>query len=230
MAVLNYHRDYLNAVTYPESANTDFENRLYRFLLGFGVPNTPALAIASCVPARMKGLKYHTPVHILSIFDWADENGIHLESWQQLSLWFHDVIYDVKAPPKRNEHQSAKFMELMLTDYIGMETINKASEAIKYTADHLESFVLSDEMALVLDLDICMFAWDRDRYAAATDAIAKEYLHVSSEEYAKGRTKFIKDFKGKGFIFRTRTMQKYEDQAFNNIDWEINNLKIGKIY
>jgi predicted metal-dependent HD superfamily phosphohydrolase len=227
---MNYFRDY-HTLYRPNTADADFLARLSAFLGELGVPPAPAKDIANRACASMKGLKYHSHAHILSIFDWAIETSIALEPWQALALWFHDVIYDVKAPPSQNEEQSAQFTQRALSDHIQSEMLLRACEAIRHTARHLEKadFHFPEGVPLVLDLDLCMFAWDRQNYAAAARFVAEEYQTVySSREYAKGRKHFLTNFMGKGFIFRTPAMRQYEAIAPDNIKWEIANVGYGQ--
>lgn len=226
---MNYYLDY-HTLYRPHAADTDFSARLFGFLGELDVPPTPAKDIAARTCVSMKGLMYHSHAHILSIFDWATEKGISLEPWQSLSLWFHDVIYDIKAPPSQNEEHSVQFMQHALADYLQPEILARACEAIRWTARHLEKAdsPFPEGVPLVLDLDLCMFAWDRQNYATAARFVAEEYLTIySSRQYAKGRKQFLTDFMDKGFIFRTPAMRQYEATAMENVRWEIANVGSG---
>jgi predicted metal-dependent HD superfamily phosphohydrolase len=227
---LNYFRDYRKA-SKSDVQNFDFEEGLTQFLHEeFRVDRFIATSVAASACARMKGLSYHTPAHILSIFDFAEEQGIQLLAWQKLAIWFHDVIYDPNAPPKRNEKSSAEFLRLMLGNYIQNHIIDEACEAIEITAEHMTDKPLPEDMALILDLDICSFAWDRDSHMHAASLVAEEYLTIYSlPDYVKGRLDFLRKMQKKGFFFRTPLMQKYESVAAENIEAQIKALSNSSV-
>lgn len=224
---LNYCQNYHRLCQSPTAAS-DFRTRLAEFLTlrGLAIPVATQVATDTC--AKMHGLKYHTPVHILSLFDWAKELAITLEPWQTLALWFHDVIYDLEAPPLENENQSARFTTMLLSGHVDPDLLTQACAAIKFTGYHFEkdNAAFPEGVPLVLDLDVCMFAWDRSNYAAAAQMVAAEYQTIySPHDYAKGRRHFLNAFKDKGFIYRTDLLKPYEAAALENINWEIDHLK-----
>lgn len=190
-----------------------------------------AYAIAHCLFARMNDfrLHYHTPIHILSIFDFAREHKISLQHHETLAIWFHDAIYE--PTNKNNEERSTDFMIALVSEYIPYEKYSAAANIIEDTARHLEPLQYNSS-DLVLDLDISNFACDCVEHLTANEAIRREFSQYSDLEFLKGRLDFLQKFLAKGFIYRTPIFkEKFETKAITNIQEDIEeiNRTLGRI-
>jgi predicted metal-dependent HD superfamily phosphohydrolase len=173
------------------------------FLEKYGINYNTADAIANSLLARMsdRRLHYHTPVHVLSMFQYAKENKIPLEKHEELAIWFHDAIYIPGAVEGQNEYESLAFMRSLLGSFIDNEELIKAGHIIKATAKHLEIDV-DAACHKVMDLDLISFTFPNQQLI--TDCIWKEHSHLCMEEkFHQGRKAFLKKLSDKGFIYRS---------------------------
>jgi predicted metal-dependent HD superfamily phosphohydrolase len=189
---------------------TDFISNFYKCIEAYyQINKNTTIAIARSVFERMSdaSLHYHTPVHVLSMFQWWEENkkDQELTSNQQMAIWFHDAIYIPGAGPLLNEYDSATFMSAMLNQLIPYDAMTKIGLIIRLTGRHesLDSF--TPAYNLVCDLDLCSLSWEKSQ-EVITQCIFEEY-NYSWEDYIKGRSIFLKRLASKGFIFRTGFMK-----------------------
>ena len=147
-----------------------------------------AYAVAASLYARMsdRTLHYHTPVHIMAIFDFARTNYMDLKSWEELAIVFHDAIYEPSAANCMNEHSSALFMQAMLHPYIEEEVIDEVYNAIIATSQHLENEEVDQKFHRLLDLDICNFAMPREDYKKTGILVRKEF-EVDEQAWNEGK-------------------------------------------
>jgi len=189
----------------------------------YNVNEDAAYAIAHCLFARMNDarLHYHTPIHVLSLFDFADDYQIHLQNHDKLAIWFHDAIYEINSAECRNETSSVDFMIALLQDYLDYNDYIKAAYIIEDTTMHLEP-LKHNSSDLVLDLDLSNFAYNREMHNVANQAVRKEYSQYSDQQFATGRLNFLKKFLNKGFIYRTPLFKdQFETIALTNIEEDI---------
>lgn len=175
---------------------------------------------------------YHNPLHIMHIFDFALKNDLDLESWEVLSLFYHDVIY--RPLSKNNEKNSVNFMLSLLSDCeISMEHLIKASYGIYKTALHLENDV-EEEFIRIMDLDLASFSYDTDIFIENVNNIEKEYFRPNSssfksipeEEFLLKRKDFLNKMKSKKSIFRSSYfINKYENKAQENLKFALENIE-----
>jgi predicted metal-dependent HD superfamily phosphohydrolase len=174
---------------------------------------------------------YHSPLHFLSILSFAQTNGISLENWELLAIYYHDAIY--RPSSKKNEINSIQFMNSLLTDTgVKKEILTKASFGIQATAMHLDTHVDPD-CEKILDLDLHGFSFHYEKYIINSENIHDEYINpdplfdgITENEFVSGRIKFLNSLLSKGFIFRTEMFKNnWETIAKNNISQEIELLK-----
>lgn len=184
-------------------AREEFRTLCSRFLNGIGIKSGTADAIALCLLSRMSdmSLHYHTPVHVLSMFQWAADNNISLEKHEELAVWFHDAIYIPGAVEGQNEYESLAFMRSLLGSFVDEDTLAKAGNIIKATARHLEKNI-GHIAHKVMDLDLISFAFPNQQLI--TDLIWKEHGHLCMEDkFHQGRKAFLKKLIEKGFVYRS---------------------------
>jgi len=167
-------------------------------------------------------LHYHTPVHILSIFLFAQFHKIELEDWERLAIWFHDAIYDIQSKNEMNESQSAAFMRAILPNGHDAtnKTINHASNAILQTAYQDRSLEEVDEKYYkILDLDICNFCFPANGFKHASNALKAEYVpFMSVRAFTNVRRRFVDKMYKKKTFFRTNFfISRFESIVKSNL-------------
>lgn len=196
------------------------------------VPYHSARAIAFAVLGRMSDhkLHYHTPVHVLSIFQFAEkisEEGAgelyELTPMMALAIWFHDSVYVPCTDEGQNEYNSTLFMNAMMQPFLRhKDGLGEAGAFIGTTAYHLDPESkegYEHSHSLIMDLDLCNFAWDYEHFAKASSLVALEYKDLfSPEDSRKKRKSFLEKMLGKGFVYRTPYFKKnYEEKAVANL-------------
>jgi predicted metal-dependent HD superfamily phosphohydrolase len=212
-------------------AKADFVGRQTQFLeQQMKIPQLDAEAIALAVFARMSSrrLHYHTPVHILTMFQFFEQlherdKTLALAPVQELAIWFHDAIYVVGAPDSENESHSALFMEALVAPYLKDQTdlLARAKQIVEATARHLEREASPlRESDLVLDLDLCNFAFGVEGFRRTSKCIQREFLgRFSVDDYRSGRNAFLRRLLDRGFIYRSEALHRlgYEEAALKNL-------------
>lgn len=199
----------------------------YELQENLGMSNPRAESIANVLFNSMynEELHYHTPVHILEIFDFVDENKIDLTPAQALAIWFHDAIYDAKnnlGGTDSNKQLSSLFAFSLLSPYVSKRMMTDIEFLIEETQYHLNENVHTMGADLVLDLDLYSFAMSDLYFIGCGHAIADEYRHVTYDAYNKGRLAFFKALNAKASIYRTPLFkEKFEATARENIEKEI---------
>lgn len=208
--------------------HSDFTVNLICFLSrDLAIENNLSSCIARSVFSRMtdQNLSYHTPVHVCSMFQFYQEkvmplNGnLPLSTAQQLAIWFHDSIYLAKSGSPRNEFNSVKFMEALLDNVVDPEILMDASQIIQATAYHFDNNpAMIPESKIVLDIDLCNFAFDFENYQRTSLCVRKEYPEVSDEAFEARRKDILRALTKKGTLYRTDLFKEYfEQKAQENI-------------
>jgi predicted metal-dependent HD superfamily phosphohydrolase len=235
---LHYDKDHREKVGFVRN---DFIMSLFEFLEDeFKVPPKASKSIAYALWARMTDMQlhYHTPIHVLSMFQFhkkiLDEGAgdtYDLTPSEQLAIWFHDSVYVPGAGEGENEHNSVLFMNAMMQPFIkDKDILARAGELIGETAYHMTNMeeAQGDDIAwaVILDLDLCTFSFEYEDFSQISDLVGKEYDGIyTEEEYKAGRKKFLESMLAKGFIYRTPFFrQRFEEKAKENLTKAINLL------
>lgn len=167
---------------------------------------------------------YHNLSHIYSMLMMAEEyydfigNPILFE----LSIWFHDLIYD----PSRNdnEEKSAERALELLSPFLADSFLENLKKMILSTIEH--SPILKDhDNELFLDLDMSVLAAETKIYEEYTSAIRKEFNIFSDEIYQTGRISVLEKLIEGDSLFLTQFFKdNFEKQAIGNIKNEIAHL------
>lgn len=167
---------------------------------------------------------YHSPVHVLAMFDYAAAAGMELTIPERLAIWFHDSVYDPTAPPGANEAQSASLMSRWLSDAsLDPHALAQAQKIILSTAQHAAQDV-PREHHRVLDLDLAGFSAPRDVFERQSAALRLEFAHVSDTEYAQATAEFLRTLLSRGSVYRSAEMAARESAARRQIEREIQRL------
>ncbi|EFC47010.1 predicted protein, partial [Naegleria gruberi] len=144
----------------------------------------------------------------------------------RLAIFFHDIVYDVKR--KDNESRSAKlFAEAFINDVkprsLSEGEIKRVVFFIECTASHLSHQDKDDKMLkYFLDFDLAEELLQSHYVKSYVDNVRKEYSCYSDEEFAKGRSGFLKKMLSYEHIFYSPALrERYEKQAMENMKWEL---------
>ena len=167
--------------------------------------------------------KYHTLDHITRMFNTARDHKLTLTDEQYIAIWFHDFIYWPQS--QVNEEMSAQYCVEFLQDhpsfnnYIVEISSSTVARIITDTKDHIATHPQS---GLVIDLDLAGLADPFFKYMETGKLIREEYSHLSDEQWAEGRIKFINKFLGRKQIFQTAWgLDHFERKAFGNLTTEL---------
>lgn len=173
---------------------------LWRRLAATGDP----LPIARDLLARWSGPErhYHSLAHLvtcLTTFDTHRSQATDADT-VEAALWFHDAIYDPRAPD--NEIRSADLATTILTSGSVPESdIEKVRRLILATRTH-EADSDSDT-ALLLDIDLAILGASPAVYQTYADAIRREYAWVPASDYRAKRTAILTRFLQRPRLFLT---------------------------
>jgi predicted metal-dependent HD superfamily phosphohydrolase len=168
---------------------------------------------------------YHNQTHIAECLAELDQvRHLTLQPVAvELAVWFHDAVYD----PKRadNEERSAAlavrcFADAGMSDGLA-ETVSKLVMATK---SH-ELFGDSD-MALTVDIDLCILGQPEQRFFEYERQIREEYSWVPQNLFASKRAEILQRFLARERIFATDWFRnKYERSARRNLEASIAKLR-----
>ncbi len=167
---------------------------------------------------------YHNLSHIYSLLMMAEEYYDFIENpvLFELSIWFHDLIYD----PSRNdnEEKSADRALELLSPFLADSFLENLKQMILSTIEH--SPILKDnDNELFLDLDMSVLATEPTIYHQYTTAIRKEFSLFPDELYQAGRKSVLGKFIAGDHIFMTDFFKEnFEKQAVENIQNELSSL------
>ena len=168
---------------------------------------------------------YHTLHHIhygfsqLDQFQRTEKELVHLS----LALWFHDVVYKPQA--RDNEVASINITTTTLQCWpLSSLTLREITRLIHITKSHRANPL--DELGHVfLDTDLAILSRDRAHYQRYAAQIRAEYAWVDEAAYRSGRIQVLKSFLTRPQIYFTRQFASREEQARQNLSWEIRQLQ-----
>lgn len=169
-----------------------------------------------------KGRHYHNLEHITSLLSELEEVIAYVSSPDTLlfSIYYHDIIYDPKR--KDNEYQSACICKKVL-DATDFKDSTACFQQIMATKDHLLS--TDSDTNILLDIDLSILGKEKRIYTEYSSQIRKEYAMYPDFLYKPGRKKALLHLLQSDFIYKTDYFRnKYEDQARNNLEYEIHSL------
>lgn len=176
------------------------------------------------------GRYYHTLRHIDHMLrEMETQLPDSLQSVElQLSIWYHDVVYDPKS--KENELRSAEICKEVLhkISNLSEERINRIYTNILSTKGHqvLATGVHVVENEFMLDIDLSILGASKEKYHGYSEDIRKEYIHIPLPDYKLGRSQVLQSFLQREEIYFSDLFKKlYEEKARKNLEWEIQSLE-----
>lgn len=175
---------------------------------------------------NQKNRAYHNLTHLECMFRELQNFELKIQNLPllQLSIWYHDLVYN--AMRKDNELKSAERAkkELQLLNF-NKEAIDRVFQLIMITKSHELETVDDTDAQFMVDFDLEVLSRDWTDYELYTQQIRKEYWMYPSPMYRKGRRDAMKHFLNRDFIYQTEFYrEEKETKARENILREIENL------
>lgn len=178
---------------------------------------------------------YHNLSHILHCLREMDElvdsdhrpESIH---WMALeyAIWFHDAVYDPKAPHCKNEKDSSELAHRYLWNrFRQLDPVlpGMVAEMIEESAWHTTTKLDHITAQAFFDIDLSVLGHDFLAYHDYATGIRKEYAWVPGDTYVEHRTAILNKFLSLPRLYRLdHFYKKYERTARSNIQWELSNL------
>ena len=174
-----------------------------------------------------KHRRYHTLQHIEECLEELDEIEGDEERLAliEIALWFHDAVYQ----PLANDNEERSFAmakEFMLECEATESVIEFVRDMILATKKHRAK----DDMdaAIMIGLDLNIFAREPKRYTEYEKQIREEYAAVPLAEYCSKRAAILEEFLARPVIYESETIREvYEEPARFNLETAIARLKSG---
>jgi len=168
---------------------------------------------------------YHNLNHINDLIDLSIvyKSGIYDLEVMQLSIFYHDVIYN--AIKKDNELKSAIFCKKHLEKIsFPKEKIEKCYNYILATKNHESNN--ENDLNYLLDFDLSILASQSTDYYNYIKQIRKEYSIFLDIIYYAGRKKVLQHFLKQKKIYKTEEFfSNFENIARENLNKELKNLR-----
>ena len=168
--------------------------------------------------------KYHTVQHLSECLTLVQQNlDLAIEPAEvEISLWFHDAIYDVKASD--NEEKSAKWAEQELT------VAGVAKERIERVKDHIlatrhAALPEGQDQMLLVDIDLAILGAERPRFVEYEAQVREEYGWVPGFLFRRKRREVLLEFLERQPIYNTSKLREaLEKEARSNLAYSIRQL------
>ncbi len=171
--------------------------------------------------------RYHTFQHLEECLEELDEIEGDEERLAliEVALWFHDAV--CQPGSATNATLSASLAkEFLLECQASDSVIEFVHDMILSTQDHLAKD--DPDAAIMIALDLNIFARSPQRYAAYEKQLREESASVPFTEYAAQRIAWLQGFLDRPVIYESETMRDiYEDQARFNLEEGIKRLGQG---
>jgi predicted metal-dependent HD superfamily phosphohydrolase len=139
------------------------------------------------------------------------------------SIAYHDIIYNTLKQDNEAKSGNIAYERLGLLD-IAPDRKNKCREQILATKGHNRSD--DNDTNYFTDADLAILGYDYFSYKKYTEQIRKEYKMYPDLIYKPGRQKVLKHFLQMPTIYKTDYfIERYEEQARNNMMYELNVLE-----
>ncbi len=197
-------------------------------MAALGVPEaTSDAALADIVTRHSEPQRrYHGLSHLDALFKLLGQHapGLAPGSSARLAVWWHDAVYDPKAPD--NEERSADLARETLTALkTAPPLIEEVADLILKTKRHWDSGPDGADGDLFLDADIAILGAPPAIYDAYAAGVREEYNWAPDLLYRQGRGAFLRAALGREQYFRTALFETaYGAQARENMARELAKL------
>jgi|JI10StandDraft_1071094.scaffolds.fasta_scaffold291900_2 predicted metal-dependent HD superfamily phosphohydrolase len=171
---------------------------------------------------------YHTLQHLQECFDRLDEAVAAAErpAEIELALWFHDAIYDTRAPD--SEERSARWARQSLVEAgVAVEAARRV-EALVLATKH--SGIPDDpDTRILIDVDLSILGAGPDRYAEYERQVRKEYSWVPEDGFRAARRRILSSFLTRPRIYGTEWFHdRLETRARDNLESALRSLEAAE--
>lgn len=178
---------------------------------------TPAIRSALELRWQETHRAYHTLQHLGECLDGLERARDAAERPEEieLALWFHDAIYDPRAPD--NERRSAELATAMLTD-AGLEpdTIDRVTAMILATT---HARIADDpDTRLCCDIDLAILGASPARFEEYERQVRQEYDWVPAVLYRQRRSAILAALLARPHLYATTVLrERLEETARTNL-------------
>lgn len=169
--------------------------------------------------------KYHTIQHLSECIALLERNlDLALEPAEvEISLWFHDAIYDVRASD--NEAQSADWAERELRQAgVAPERIGRVTGHILATQH--SALPRGHDQMLLVDIDLSILGAPRARFDEYEAQVRAEYGWIPELLFRRKRREVLAEFLARNPIYNTpRLRETLESQARENLAYSLQQLE-----
>lgn len=168
--------------------------------------------------------KYHTVQHLsecLALFERHLDLAIE-PAEVEISLWFHDAVYDVKASD--NELKSSEWAEAELRKAgVSADRIERIRNHILATRHSV--LPQGQDQMLLVDIDLSILGALRPRFMEYEEQVRAEYSWVPAPLFRSKRRAVLAEFLARNPIYNTpRLREALEHQARENLAWSLEQL------
>lgn len=158
---------------------------------------------------------YHSIVHIVKLIEELRRLRAEQPAWfldpvedasLELSIWFHDVIYDTTRSD--NEEESARLAELYALRLGFSRAVGQRAKDYVRATDH-QRFADCFGARLMCDMDLLSLALPPAAFDENTRRIRLEYGRVSDEDWRKGRAAW-----GESFLDQKKRPSIYQTEYY----------------
>ena len=226
---MQFNHDYVdsffdyNSSSLKNCAASDFEKNFVEIACAYRLDPLCSAVIARRILEQMghHSLHYHTPVHVLAMLQFYDKFvKPHLTLTHEVltAIFFHDVVY--LPGSETNEAESVRWMKNVFGPWLPFDDREEViSKAILDTALYYKDDLDSSHCLVLMDLDLCNFAFDFESYNTASELVMKEFEFNGKDVVRAGRKEFLKKLISRPKIYRTPLFQElFEEKARKNID------------
>lgn len=173
--------------------------------------------------------RYHTLQHIEELLGLLDAHAVVLADPEavRLAIWYHDAVYDPKAPKGENERLSAALFdsEWHAAGKAEDDRFHAVRAMILATIDHDLARSHPPDSAWFLDFDMAILGAADARYRQYAGQVRGEYETVPDELYRQGRSAFLRGALAKPVLYCTDAFRDACDaRARRNMTWELESL------
>ena len=160
---------------------------------------------------------YHDLRHIETLLVLAQEHAREINDSEAIeaAIWFHDAVYNTRRDD--NEVQSAKLATEHLAGLAADERLEFIAAMIRASANHRIPVSMqlpaADDCALFLDMDLAILGSPAEEFAAYEQAVRREYDWVPEREWLVGRSRVLRNFLARPFIFASPQFQRSHEAA-----------------
>jgi predicted metal-dependent HD superfamily phosphohydrolase len=170
--------------------------------------------------------RYHTVAHLEAVV-----GGLFLDLATgpvsvELAAYFHDAVYDPRAPAGANEGDSASLAAASLGSLgVPRANVHEVTRLVLTTVDHR---VAPDDAngAVLNDADLAILGAPGPAYDAYVAAVRAEYGWLDDAAWRAGRAQVIESLLGRPRLFATaRGSGRWEARARGNLRTELRVLR-----